>query len=252
LAEKAAAKYDPRREQEARGYIEQITGESFSSDSFHDSLKDGILLCKLMNKILPSDPIKIGVSKMPFKQMENIGQFLGRLEKMGVPAYDRFQTVDLYEAKNLDQVVNCIFSLSRHAAAKGFDGPVLGPKLATKSERQFTEEQLAKSRSIVPKLASFTSPVGAIETTTATVIDAPTPAPTPVLSAPEPVVAPVVVAPVVEEKVVEQEVVRQKVEIVNESSGYDDYYEEEEEVVIIEEDDDYEKNDIIGSYHREE
>ena len=76
----------------ARDYIEQITGESFASDSFQESLKEGVLLCKLINNIMKDEPpLKFSVSKMPFKQMENIGFFLGRMEKLGVPAYDRFQ-----------------------------------------------------------------------------------------------------------------------------------------------------------------
>ncbi|KAJ3097106.1 Muscle-specific protein 20 [Phlyctochytrium bullatum] len=159
LAEKAAAKYDPKREQEAREYIETVTGEKFSSDDFQASLKDGVLLCKLMNIILPSDPIKISTSRIAFKQMENIAFFLQRLPKIGVPAYEQFQTVDLYEGKNIDQVINCIFSLSRHAAAKGFNGPILGPKLVTKVERNFSEETLNQSKSILPRLTNFVAKV---------------------------------------------------------------------------------------------
>lgn len=165
LAEKAAAKYDPAREQQAREYIEIVSGMKFPSDSFHESLKDGSILCNMMNIILPSDPIKVAVSKMPFKQMENIGNFLKRAEKLGVPAFDRFQTVDLFEAKNLDQVINCIFSVSRFAAKAGFNGPILGPKLSTKNERSFSEEQLAASKNIVPKFAGFASKVGATPAT---------------------------------------------------------------------------------------
>ncbi|KAI8855232.1 calponin homology domain-containing protein, partial [Chytridium lagenaria] len=157
LAEKAAAKYDPKREADAREYIETITNEKFSSDNFQESLKDGVLLCKLMNIILPSDPIKVSTSRIAFKQMENIGFFLNRLSKVGVPTYEQFQTVDLYEGKNIDQVVNCIFSLSRHASAMGFDGPVLGPKLSAKVERNFTEEQLNQSKSMLPRLTNFTA-----------------------------------------------------------------------------------------------
>ncbi|KAJ3109276.1 hypothetical protein HDU97_007770 [Phlyctochytrium planicorne] len=155
LADKAAAKYDPKREADARYFIETVTGETFASDNFQASLKDGVLLAKLMNKILPSDPIKVSTSKIAFKQMENIGFFLNRLSKVGVPTYEQFQTVDLYEGKNIDQVVNCIFSLSRHAAAKGLDVPVLGPKLTAKVERTFTEEQLNQSKSILPRLTGF-------------------------------------------------------------------------------------------------
>ncbi|KAJ3192283.1 hypothetical protein HK101_006783 [Irineochytrium annulatum] len=155
IAEKLSSKYDPKREADARWYIETITGEKFASDDFQESLKSGVLLCKLMNKIRPQEPIKISNFKTPFKQMENIAFFLDRLGKMGVPTFDKFQTVDLYEGKNIDQVINAIFSLSRYAAAAGFDGPILGPKLATKSERNFTEEQLNQSKSMLPRLTAF-------------------------------------------------------------------------------------------------
>ena len=68
--------------------------------------------------------------------MENINNFLAALtDKLGVPKHDQFQTVDLYEGKNVIQVIDTIFSFSRHAVAKGFDGPLLGPKLADKRVR---------------------------------------------------------------------------------------------------------------------
>ncbi|KAI8609691.1 calponin homology domain-containing protein, partial [Chytriomyces sp. MP71] len=159
LAEKRAAKYDPKREAEAQAYLEQLAGQPFAGASFHESLKDGVLLCKAMNTIVPEMPIKIVVSKMPFKQMENIGAFLDRMEKVGVPAHERFLTVDLYEAKDLNQVVNSIFSLSRHAAKRGFQGTVLGPKLTEKNERQFTEEQLRQAAAMPSKLMSFSTSV---------------------------------------------------------------------------------------------
>lgn len=38
-------KFDPERAAEAQEWIETVTGERFSG-SFHESLKDGVLLCK--------------------------------------------------------------------------------------------------------------------------------------------------------------------------------------------------------------
>lgn len=49
----------------------------------------------------------------PFKQMENIGSFLKKASQMGLQAHDLFQTVDLYEAKNMTQVVSCILAVKR-------------------------------------------------------------------------------------------------------------------------------------------
>jgi topoisomerase IA-like protein len=64
---------------------------------------------------------------------------------------DLFQTVDLFEAKNINQVIQCIHSLGRQSRlVAGFNGPYLGPKVADKNERSFTEEQLRASESVVP------------------------------------------------------------------------------------------------------
>jgi Calponin homology (CH) domain len=62
---------------------------------------------------------KYKVSKIPFMQMENIARFLEGAQKAGVPQHDLFQTVDLFEDKNRMQVVDAIWSLSRHAYKNG-------------------------------------------------------------------------------------------------------------------------------------
>jgi hypothetical protein len=45
--------------------------------------------------------------------MENIGNFLSACEKFGVPKSDLFQTVDLYEAENLAQVITGLRAVGR-------------------------------------------------------------------------------------------------------------------------------------------
>ncbi|KAJ3074209.1 Muscle-specific protein 20 [Podochytrium sp. JEL0797] len=160
IKEKAAAKYDPLQEKEAREYTEAVSGTPFPSTSFHESLKDGIILCTMLNNMQLTDPIKISLSKSPFKQMENIATFLHRIDQLGVPAHDRFMTIDLWEAKNLGQVVNCIFSVSRHATRKGFHGPVIGPKLVEqKKARCWTMDQLRDAQNVPSKLMSFSTNV---------------------------------------------------------------------------------------------
>ena len=73
LAEKARLKFDPEQMAIARNWIEVVTGETFAEpDNFMISLKDGQLLCKLINNIKPGTIPKINMSKMAFKQMENI------------------------------------------------------------------------------------------------------------------------------------------------------------------------------------
>jgi hypothetical protein len=54
---------------------------------------------------------------MPFIQMENISHFLRACESppLNMPAHDRFLTVDLYEAKDPTQVLQCLGAFSRVA-----------------------------------------------------------------------------------------------------------------------------------------
>eukprot|EP00122_Pirum_gemmata_P005408 Pgem_evm2s4926 len=86
---------------------------------------------------------------MAFKQMENINNFLSACTaKLNVPATDLFQTVDLYENKNMVQVVLSIHAVGRHAASSGFKGPTIGVKMATENKRQFDEATLNAGKAI--------------------------------------------------------------------------------------------------------
>jgi transgelin len=98
LARKQAANYDYNAETAAREWVESVVGESFDS-SFGPSLKDGKLLCKLVNAIAPGSVKKINDSKMPFKQMENVSNFLKACRSLGVAEHSLFETVDLFEEK---------------------------------------------------------------------------------------------------------------------------------------------------------
>lgn len=50
------------------------------------------------------ESLPINESRMPFKQMENIGRYLEGMRGKQCPTADLFQTIDLYEAKNMHQV----------------------------------------------------------------------------------------------------------------------------------------------------
>ena len=79
--------------------------------------------------------------------MENVQSFLAAAKKYGVPDEESFQTPDLFEARNLPQVALCIYSLARATQNHPeFTGPTMGPKTATKNERNFTEEQIRQGR----------------------------------------------------------------------------------------------------------
>lgn len=83
--------------------------------------------------------------------MENISNWLSFANgTLKVPAHELFQTIDLYEAKNMVSVLDAIFSFSRHAAAAGYTGKLLpGPKLAERNSRTFSEEQLNEGKKVI-------------------------------------------------------------------------------------------------------
>lgn len=110
---KIAGKRDVEQEQEAQAWIETITGERFSKGNFEDSLRDGILLCKLMNKLKPGIIQKINVSGGDYKMMDNISQFQRAAIHWGIAEVDLFNANDLWDQKNIALVTQSIFAVAR-------------------------------------------------------------------------------------------------------------------------------------------
>ena len=151
LADKAAAKFDPALQAQAQGWLEALTGSPFPGE-FMESLKNGTILCEAMNVVRPGTIRRVNASRMPFKQMENISNFLSSCRQLGMNEYDLFTTVALFEAKDRNAVINGIIAFGRLAQKMGFKGPTIGAKEATKNTRHFTKDQLSKSGGAVSKL----------------------------------------------------------------------------------------------------
>lgn len=82
--------------------------------------------------------------------MENVQNFAKALKEYGVPDIDVFQTVDLFEKKDISRVTNTFFALGRAVwKDASFKGPKLGPKPADLNEREFTDEQMKSGQTIV-------------------------------------------------------------------------------------------------------
>lgn len=144
IAARRLATYDTEAEEEARWWIEELTGEELQHAEFVKNLKDGVLLCKLANAIKPGTIRKINENtKLAFKLMDNITNFVRACKALGVPEHDVFDTIDLWEEKDVGLVVQTIHALGRtiQVTVPEYNGPILGPKLAQKNERAFTEDQ---------------------------------------------------------------------------------------------------------------
>ena len=66
-----------------------------------------------MNKLIPGSVKRINKKGSNFQLMENHAAFQKGMKKFGVPDDEIFQTVDLFEARNIKQVVKSLAALGR-------------------------------------------------------------------------------------------------------------------------------------------
>jgi len=110
-----AVKRDYGQEQQVQQWICDVLGKPnlFEDVLYEDVLKNGIVLCHLMNKIVPGSIKKINESGSAFKMADNISSFQQALLNYGVDDVDIFQTNDLSEKRDMGSVTNTMFALGR-------------------------------------------------------------------------------------------------------------------------------------------
>jgi hypothetical protein len=148
---KLASKRDPQQEKEAQEWMESILGYKFPKNfPLEEYIKDGQVLCKLINVISPGSVPKYNTTGGQFKMMENINIFQKAIKAYGVADIDVFQTVDLWECKDFSQVVMTLYALGRETYRHPeWKGPFLGPKPSDESKRDFSEETLKAGQTII-------------------------------------------------------------------------------------------------------
>ncbi|KAJ1854721.1 Protein kinase of the Mitotic Exit Network [Coemansia sp. RSA 638] len=111
-----------KAEQQTRNYdtaarfIETVLGEHVDACTLRDTLRDGVVLCRLINTLRPGAVKRINTKRLPFVQMENISNFLAAAQSLGLDSSDLFQTVDLYEGKNMPRVIMTLLAIARVVA----------------------------------------------------------------------------------------------------------------------------------------
>ena len=84
-----------------------------------------------MNKLMPGSVKKIDRKGSGFALMQNIERFNKAAEKYGVPVRELFQTVDLWEKKNIPAVTLCLFALAREVSDRSVTGQIYSRSLYT-------------------------------------------------------------------------------------------------------------------------
>ncbi|KAJ8363412.1 hypothetical protein SKAU_G00122430 [Synaphobranchus kaupii] len=149
IKSKLAQKYDPHKEEELRLWIQEITGHGIG-DNFMEELKDGVILCELINTLQPGSVRKISNSTQNWHQLENIGNFVRAITDYGLKLHDIFEANDLFENVNHTQVQSALIALAGVAKSKGFHTTHdIGVKYAEKQHRHFNAEKLKEGRNII-------------------------------------------------------------------------------------------------------
>jgi len=102
------------QEQEAIAFIESKIGEKITiNDNLQRTLRSGVILCRMIQKIKPELMPRISARPLPFLQMENIHNFLNAVKELGVSPGNLFQTAELYEGTDMNKVIHTILSLKK-------------------------------------------------------------------------------------------------------------------------------------------
>ncbi|KND00643.1 uncharacterized protein SPPG_03769 [Spizellomyces punctatus DAOM BR117] len=102
-------------EKELKDWIFKTIGESSPTNpaDLKELLKDGQLLCRLMNAVRPDSSLKINTGKFAFARLENINNYLKAAEATGVAKQYNFSATDLQNGDNYTVVLQNIADLRK-------------------------------------------------------------------------------------------------------------------------------------------
>eukprot|EP01087_Luapelamoeba_hula_P022944 TRINITY_DN8355_c0_g1_i1.p1 TRINITY_DN8355_c0_g1~~TRINITY_DN8355_c0_g1_i1.p1 ORF type:complete len:1335 (-),score=374.38 TRINITY_DN8355_c0_g1_i1:61-4065(-) len=126
IAMKEEFKYSFELEAIVRRWIEATLQEPLPFPDFGDSLVSGVVLCKLINKVQPGSVDKINNANNGYSKMENIERYLKACRAFGMRETELFNTVDLYEKKNMSGVLTHLTVLGNKVKrTAGYNGPII-------------------------------------------------------------------------------------------------------------------------------
>lgn len=143
------AKYD-----EARDWISQVSNINLRGSSLA-SLKNGVVLCQLINAIAPGAIPKINDYDSRFRHIENLQFFNTACIHFGVPTSDLFDPDDFYDEVNISQVVVTLHSLSRVLAEAGFEYPTISDEYMDDIRRHASSASATRIRKRDSGLSAF-------------------------------------------------------------------------------------------------
>ena len=153
VKKKMEAKYDVVLEEDLRLWIAgTVETDPMNDIPFQAWLKDGTILCELVEKLKPGTlkknmPHRTMIN--PFRCMENINAFLDGIKAIGVPEPSLCTTADLYDGSGMPQFQTCLLALIDTASSKGLTATDLGIHIPDKQKREWTAEELRAGDTII-------------------------------------------------------------------------------------------------------
>lgn len=143
------------REQEAKLWIEEMINEKLpeGTANFVDNLRNGEILCKLANVFAPGVIKKINKvesgSVLQFMATDNINKFFNACLSVNFPKVYLFSIPDIWEKKNILNVVHCLHALAHYLSR---DGKFVKIKDLSKAGIKFDEEEIAATKKQLQEL----------------------------------------------------------------------------------------------------
>jgi len=127
-------------------------------------LKDGVILCNLANVfakgvIKKIHSVKSG-SVLGFMATDNISSFYKAIDSVNFNKTYWFGVVDLWEMKNIRNVVGCLHALARYV---GTLGDYVKIKDLSKTKQEFKEKEINETKKILEELDAKEDPKNKVQ-----------------------------------------------------------------------------------------
>mmetsp|Transcript_21912 Transcript_21912/g.75301 ORF Transcript_21912/g.75301 Transcript_21912/m.75301 type:complete len:544 (-) Transcript_21912:68-1699(-) len=141
---RAKATEDSSEFERALAWVVSTTGSNLSllpetsadaEDAFGAALRDGVLLCELLNVMRPGTARFSRRPRVAFERLDNVTAFLRGCRALGVLRADTFDAQDLSEVRDLSKVYETLLALARAVAVSC---PDYGGVLLVSAKREET------------------------------------------------------------------------------------------------------------------
>ncbi|KAI0343070.1 hypothetical protein BDW22DRAFT_1428512 [Trametopsis cervina] len=130
-------------------------GEERERRHFGEALRDGYVLCQLVNKLQPGFISRVDKREDGFVRTSNVTKFLAACSSLGVPPDDLFHRDDLIESTpdSMARVAKCVIALLRVSEFPAARGKVIQGQALKPSNSPYSIGTLSRAAASTPNLS---------------------------------------------------------------------------------------------------